>query len=190
MKRMTEAAEAPRRLLALLEPIHEQARRTARRLCRSDADGDDLFQEAALRALGRLHDLRDQERFRSWFFAVLLSVHRGRHRFDLWRRLVPLEDVLARGEEPAGCDGADWEEARFRAARVRRALATLPAAAREAIVLCDLEGFSLEEIASTQGDSVAAVKTRLSRARRRLRRYYQKLGSAGAELLIERGGAG
>ena len=38
-----------RRLMDLMAPIHEAARRTARRLCRSPDEGDDLFQEALLR---------------------------------------------------------------------------------------------------------------------------------------------
>src|SRR5262245_34979293 len=69
-------ARADERFLSLLAPHHDAARATARRLSRSWADGDDLFQEAALRALDRLDELRDERSFRAWFYAVLLSVHR------------------------------------------------------------------------------------------------------------------
>ena len=65
------------RLVALLEPIHREAAATARRLCRSQAEGDDLYQEAVLRAFEKLHTLRDPSRFRSWFYATLLSRHRS-----------------------------------------------------------------------------------------------------------------
>ena len=54
------------RLAALLGPIHPSAIATARRLCRSRADGDDLYQESVLRAFEKLHTLRDESRFRSW----------------------------------------------------------------------------------------------------------------------------
>ena len=46
-----------RRLIELLEPFHRQAAATARRLCRSPADGDDLYQEAVLRAYEKLQSL-------------------------------------------------------------------------------------------------------------------------------------
>ncbi|HEX2573369.1 MAG TPA: RNA polymerase sigma factor [Polyangia bacterium] len=172
-----------RRFLRLLGPIHDRARLTARRLCRSPADGDDLFQDAMLRALEQLPTLRDETRFRSWFYAVLLSVHRARSRRVFWRRWFSLDELITGGEEPAGEDGGRWEEARVEAARMARALAGLPAVQREAVVLFEVEGFSIEEVANLQGASVVAVKTRLVRARERLRRHYQALEEEG-----ERGG--
>ncbi len=78
-------------------------------------------------------------------------------------------------EEPArAADAEAWEGAE----RMARALGTLPPRAREAIVLFELEGFTLEELAALQKDSIPAVKSRLSRARAQLRRYYQKLDGA------------
>ncbi|HEY1585124.1 MAG TPA: RNA polymerase sigma factor [Polyangia bacterium] len=162
-----------RRLMELLAPLHDRARMTARRLCRSHADGDDLFHEAVVRALDHLDELRDAERFRSWFYAVLLNVHRARHRLSFWRRLVPLDEVRA---EVAVTDGGRdaFADAMMGAQRMARALATLAPPEREAIVLFELEGFSLEEIAALQSSSLSAVKSRLVRARGRLRRHYER----------------
>ena len=56
---MKDGEDRQRRLLALIGPLHDRARMTARRLCRSHADGDDLFHEAVLRALDHLDELRD-----------------------------------------------------------------------------------------------------------------------------------
>ncbi|HXU69522.1 MAG TPA: RNA polymerase sigma factor [Polyangia bacterium] len=161
--------ERKRRLLELLAPLHDRARMTARRLCRSHADGDDLFHDAVLRALDHLDELRDAAAFRSWFYAVLLNAHRARHRLSFWRRLVPLDEVRA---DAAVTDGGRdaWEGAQ----RMARALATLAPPEREAIVLFELEGFSLEEIAALQRSSLSAVKSRLVRARGRLRRHYER----------------
>jgi RNA polymerase sigma-70 factor (ECF subfamily) len=166
------------RLVDLLGPFHAQAAGVARRLAGSADDGDDLFQEAVLRALEALPTLRDASRFRSWFFAILLRLHRNRTRRSFWRRFLPLE--IERPDEPAGEDGQAWEEERIRARRVSRALAALPAEQREAVVLFELEGFSIEEIAALQQASVSAVKSRLSRGRARLRRIYERWG-LGAE---------
>src|SRR5512134_332272 len=97
------AAEATwERLSKLLGPIHRSAIATARRLCRSRWDGDDLYQESVLRAFEKLHTLRDESRFRSWFYATLLSRHRSRCRRWFWKRQVPLEQACAGEGEPAG----------------------------------------------------------------------------------------
>ena len=169
-------AETWRRLITLLEPIHDQAAVTARRLCRSSAEGDDLFQETVLHAFEKLPDLRDDARFRPWFYAVLLSVHRNRSRRAFWRRFLSLEGIRSQGFDPADEDGGAWEDRRRQAERVSRALASLPAVQREAVVLFEIEGFSIEEIAALQNATASAVKSRLARARQRLRRHYERLG--------------
>jgi RNA polymerase sigma-70 factor (ECF subfamily) len=163
-------------LTQLLAPLHDQALMTARRLCRSPAEGDDLFQEAVLRAYEKLPGLRDLSRFRSWFYAVLLSLHRGRSRRAFWRRFVPIAERIAAGEDIPGEDGRRGEEELERAERASRALATLSAVQREAVVLHDIEGFSMHEIAAMQAVTVSAVKTRVMRGRARLRACYRRWG--------------
>ncbi len=71
-----------------------------------------------------------------------------------------------------GEDGAVWEEERRRAQRAARALAVLQPVQREAIVLHDIEGFSVDEVAEMQGVTISAVKSRLARGREKLRRFY------------------
>lgn len=165
--------------MELLEPVHHQAMATSRRLCRVVGDGDDLYQEAVLRAYDKLDSLRDPERFRSWFYAVLLSLHRTRYRRSFWQRFLPLASV----EEPPAeaTDGQRLESRRAGDDRAARALATLPAPQREAVVLFELDGFSIQEIAELQGVSVSAVKSRLTRGRDRLRRFYERRGWGGGE---------
>jgi RNA polymerase sigma-70 factor (ECF subfamily) len=172
---MDSSAEDARwtRLTGLLRPIHERAMAVARRLCRSVDEGDDLYQEAVLRAFDKLDGLRDESKFRSWFFATLLSRHRTRLR-RAPRQPVSLEDAFEPGHEPAAEDGSMWEEERRRAERVARALAVLPPDQREAVVLYEIEGFSVEEVAEMQAASPSAVKSRLARGRERLRRFYQR----------------
>ncbi len=153
------------RLCLLLEPHHDELRAFAHRLCRATADGDDVFQEAAMRALVKLDSLRSDDAFRFWFYRVLLSVHRNHCRRSFWSRLVPLGDELESSVAPADLGGAE---------RMRAALGRLPAVQREAIVLHDLQGMTVDEIAGAQGVTTSAVKSRLSRGRRRLRSIYRK----------------
>jgi len=171
-----EPTESWQRLIELLKPFHGQAAATARRLSRSAEDGDDLFQEAVIRAYDKLPTLRDESRFRPWFYSVLLSVHRNRSRRGFWRRFLSLEGKDGKSIDVAGEDGASWDDERRGVERVSRALAGLPPEQREAVVLFEMDGFSIEEISRLQRVSVSAVKSRLARARKRLRRHYERLG--------------
>ena len=174
---MARTHEPTEELVALLAPVHDEGRRLARRLCRSDSDGDDLFHEAVIRALEKLPALRDRSAFRFWFFRILVTVHYSRCRGAFWRRFVSFDhepDTV----QPIGDDGTSWEEQRFCAARARQALAGLPADQRTAVVMFELHGLTIDEIAAIQGASVPAVKSRLSRGREQLRRYYQRIGVA------------
>lgn len=155
------------RLERLLAPVHARAAAFARSICRSQADGDDLFQEAVLRALEKLDDLRDDAAFKVWLYRVILTSHRSRYRRAFWRRLVPLAgDVIA---PEAGADdrlgGAE---------RARRALAELPHEMREALVLHELDGWKVDELAELLAVSPSAIKTRLARGRARLRTIYAR----------------
>jgi len=163
------------RLLALLRPVHDQALITARRLSRSAADGDDLYQDALLRAFHKLDTLREPSKFAAWFYATLLNAHRSRSRRRFWKKFLALEDLPPR-EDPVGEDGRSWSGEMAQASRAARALETLAAPEREAVVLFELEDYSIEEIARMQQASVPAVKSRLVRGRAKLRRYYERQG--------------
>jgi RNA polymerase sigma-70 factor (ECF subfamily) len=178
--------ESWQRLIDLLRPFHDQAAATARRLSRSAEDGDDLFQEAVIRAYQKFPSLRDESRFRPWFYSVLLSVHRNRSRRGFWRRFLSLEGKDGKTIDVAGEDGTSWDDERRGAERVSKALAGLPPEQREAVVLFEMDGFSIEEIAAVQKVSMSAVKSRLSRARKRLRRHYERLGFSTPGELPER----
>jgi len=165
------------RLRRLLEPLHDRALAFARSIARSRADGDDLFQEALVRALGKLDGLREDRAFRGWLYRVIISVHRNRYRRAFWQRLLPLTS------EPAS-EGSHADELGA-TERARTALATLPHDQREAIVLHDIEGWKIEEIAELEGTTVSAIKSRLSRGRGRLRDVYaRKFGMRAEPTLV------
>ncbi len=166
-----ENDERSRRLFRLLSPHRESAVRTARRLSRSNADGDELFHEAVFRAYRGLHALRDESSFRAWFFSILLRLSRRRRWW--WEDFLPLREI----DKPASEGDADSDRAEW----IRRALQRLAPLEREALVMSELEGFSSAEIAESQGSSVTAVKTRISRAKKRLRERYANAGFPGPE---------
>ena len=179
----------PDRFRRLLEPVHERAVAFARCLCRSHADGDDLFQEAALRALTKLDGLRDDGAFRPWLYRVVISVHRNRSRRAFWRRFLQLGVGEAAESDPAHSGEHDYRvgswspDAALATRRVRAALGKLPAVQREAIVLFEVEGWQVDEIAAVHRVSSSAIKSRLARGRARLRALYE--GAPASEREIE-----
>ncbi|HTR53556.1 MAG TPA: RNA polymerase sigma factor [Kofleriaceae bacterium] len=157
-------------LSLLLGPIHDDVQLFARRIAGSNAEGDDVFQEAVLRAARKLPSLRDRGKFRAWMSSVVVSVHRSRCRRAFWSRFLSREDA-----DVVGDDGASWADERASARRASAALATLRPPEREAIVLFELHGYAIEEIAEIQRSSQSAVKSRLVRGRDRLRAFYHSL---------------
>ena len=93
-----------------------------------------------------------------------------------WRDTPPHQEL---DEEDSVCGPVDLP-AGERAAFVARAIALLPPLQRETLVLAEYEDLSLEEIARVTGAELAAVKSRLHRARESLRRLL-------APLLSEKG---
>jgi RNA polymerase sigma factor (sigma-70 family) len=159
------------RFRRLMEPVHARCAAFARGLSRSRADGDDLYQEAILRAYERVDGLRDDGAFRTWLFRIVVTVHRNRVRAAFWRRWSPFHahDVERLEKDYRTNDSPEAAEA---ARRAREALATLPAVQREAIVMFEIEGMTVDEIAAIQHVSASAVKSRLSRGRDRMRAHY------------------
>lgn len=168
MRVVTDPETEPthQRLRRLLEPHHDRALAFARCLCRSTADGDDVFQESLLRALGKLDALRDDTAFRPWLYRVIVSVQRNRYRSSFWRRMLPL--LATPATEPRADDLLAADE------RARAALAQLPPEMRETIVLYEIEGWKVEEIAALLDVSTSAIKSRLVRGRERLRTIYSE----------------
>ncbi len=164
------------RFRRLVEPVHDRVLGFARSLCRSVVEGDDLFQEAMLLAFRKLDALRDEAAFRPWLYRIVISVHRSHCRRAFWRRLIPIGEAAHVDDDEAEhlyrSDGwtVDAAEANRRA---RNALGKLGAAQREAIVLFEIEGWLVDEIAVLQGVSVSAVKSRLARGREQLRALYE-----------------
>ena len=125
----------------------------------------DAAQEAVLQAMLGLARLRDDARFGSWLVGIGLNVCRRDGR-DRARLAGPA------GAEPAadGRGPAELAEAAQLADGVRGAIAALPDGQRHAVALFYLAGLTHAEVADRLGVRVGAVKTRLHKARERLRR--------------------
>lgn len=149
------------------------------RLTDSAEEASDLTQETFLSALKAIKGFRGEAELKTWLFRI--AVNQSRNRFRWWRRrrgesTVSLDATVAgsevRIEDTLAADDLGPEEAVLRSEReaaLRSALAQLPEIFRIAVIMCDIEGFTYEEIARTLELNLGTVKSRIARGRSELR---------------------
>lgn len=134
---------------------------------------EDAAQEAVLQALLGLDRLRDPARFGSWLAGIGLNLchrlrrQRAREAWS-WEAILGGRTIAAPADPAPGLD--ELAEARDLRDRIERAVARLPPGQRAAVALHYLEGLTQAETALLLGIETGAVKTRLHKARRTLRR--------------------
>jgi RNA polymerase sigma-70 factor (ECF subfamily) len=140
----------------------------ARHLCSTTSDAEDIVQETYARAIGGAARLTPGSNLRAWLFRILRNCFIDQAR----RKKIVLEicdDTVGERSANEVWDAAALDQLRYLAAAdLERALATLPHELRW-IVLLDAQGFSEAEIAEIARCAQGTVKSRLSRARARLR---------------------
>lgn len=125
-------------------------------------EASDLVQEVFLRASRLENGLCGIDNRRAWLFQVARNLLIDRYRLVIEE--IPLDDDLwlaAEAEPVAPVDSLSQ--------CLPRVLAELSAEDREAITLCDIEGLSQRALADRLGLTLPAAKSRVQRARRRLR---------------------
>lgn len=163
------------------------------RMLGDPASAEDVTQDAFIRAWQRLDTFRGGS-FRSWLFTIAAN----RARDELRRRgRRPTSSLDEARDDPdrADIDPADGgpsahdlvEQAELRRA-LEAALRALPDDWREVVVLADVQGLDYVEVAAVTGVPVGTVKSRLSRARSRLRDVIRESAelSAAAGRLTDR----
>jgi RNA polymerase sigma-70 factor (ECF subfamily) len=150
--------------LALLLPLRDRLAHYARAVSKRREEADDLVSDTILAALEGFDSLKNRDAFPSYVFRIASRLQKRRR----WRRKLFGEY----DEERAHAIGSHEPspESAAEVVMLHRALEQLPAAQREAVVLFEISGLSLEEIREIQGGSLSAVKSRVSRARQELAR--------------------
>lgn len=132
----------------------------ARRRLRNAAEADDLMQDLFLKALRQGERFCSVNNARAWLFEVARNTLADRLRVA--RDTVELPEDL-----PAPLEDTDTVD--NLTACLPRVLSELSPEDREAITLCDLEGMAQAEFAAAKGLSLSAAKSRIQRARQRLK---------------------
>ncbi len=137
----------------------------AYRFCRDRGRAEEMAQEAFVRAFRALSTWRGEAAFSTWLFALAANVCRSELR-RVPARMVPLDQIAEPGDTRRQ-DGVFEDADRDRA--VRRAVSTLPARYRDALVLFYFHGMDVAAAARSLGLPMGTVKARLARGRAILR---------------------
>lgn len=159
----------------LVVAYREQVFRLALRMCGSEADADEVAQEAFLSAWKALPNFRGESQFSTWLYQ--LTTHAA---IDLMRRekrqiaAADITEVSAAAPAPSPQQQAEQSEQRE---IVRDAILQLAPEQREVVVLRFMEELSYEEIGAVLKLPSGTVKSRLNRAKAQLKEILSKSGN-------------
>ena len=164
-----------------MRPHLERLYRLAWRLTGRKAEAEDLFQELLIRAYGKLDKLVNIDEPGSWLARVMYNLFIDERRRFARRRLHTVEEGELSGDGLAGLPGAEdpvHDVQRLqRLERLDAALSQLSDEHRAIVLLHDTEGYKLSEIHELMNIPVGTVKSRLHRARARLREILGEDGT-------------
>ncbi len=147
------------------ETCHEALERFCRVLCRNREAARELVQETLLQALEGYERLREKEKFASWLMGIAIRVKRRQDR-KLKNWLVMEELPEQKAAEQSDSDAGLY--------MLRKLCRKLNKGECEAFLLFELSGLPLEAIAEIEDTNINTVKTRLRRARGKLKKWLEK----------------
>jgi RNA polymerase sigma-70 factor (ECF subfamily) len=157
--------------------IVDKYRPVVLRLCRSymknAEEAEDAAQEVFLRAYKSLSNFKLEKKFVNWLYTI--AVNHLKSRYAKIKKLEDHKETLA--EEPEG-PGRTPEEASVRKEirqEIRKAVASLPGNLKEVTVLYYLEEMEVADISEVLDISRENVKSRLFRARKKMRQILEKV---------------
>lgn len=164
-----------------MRPHFERLYRLAWRLTGQKAEAEDLFQELLIKAYGKLDDLVQIDEPGSWLSRVMYNLFIDERRRFARQRLQTVEEGEMSGDGLAGLPGTDNpvadQERLEQLQKLDAALSKLSDEHRIVVLLHDTEGYKINEIQELTGVPVGTIKSRLHRARARLREILTEDGT-------------
>jgi len=150
------------------------------RITEDAEEAGDLTQETFLNALKAIKNFRGEADLKTWLFRI--AINESHNRFRWWKRRQKEKTISL--DAPFGESDTTLGETFSSASRnpeenvlqkereqaLAKALSELPEIFREAIILCDIEGLSYDEIAEVLQINIGTVKSRIARGRDELRK--------------------
>ena len=173
----------------LIRRCGEKAYNFAYRLAGNEQDARDLVQEAFARAYEHFGNYDPSRPFDTWLLRILHNIF-----LDGVRRFSHSHTVSL--DAPAPVEDTSWEELlpapdkepthgmerRESDSLLQRALNSVPVHYRTAVTLCDVEGFSYEQIGKIMSCPVGTVRSRIHQGRVLIRKEYERLEKIGGRL--------
>ena len=128
-----------------------------------DAAAEDILQEVFLRIHTHLDSVKDTAKLESWIFQI--ARHAIIDHYRLVRRFVDFPEALGEADPHL----QEEDTATELAGSLREIADALPDPYREAVVLVDFQGLSQQELADRQGITLSGAKSRVQRARQKIR---------------------
>jgi RNA polymerase sigma-70 factor (ECF subfamily) len=163
---------------AVAERVAPRLYRVATRMCRSSDEAQDLVQDTLLQAFRKWEQFEGRADPATWLYTIAGRLCQRRHRLRAGepRRMEPLSSLLPSPSDPVvaipASDGnpADTQRRREAEQTIALAISRLPVTFRLPLVLSDIAELTAAEIALVLGLKEATVKTRIHRARLKLRK--------------------
>ena len=156
---------------------------TAFRYTANEYDAMDISQEVFIRVFRFIHTFNLESSFSTWIYRITVNVCKDHIRKRASRAELPLELTDEESGEytveisDSTYDPVElYEQAELRQ-EIRRAIDDLPDNYKEIVLLRDIGGLSYDEISQTLDIEVGTVKSRLSRAREKLRNFLLQNGN-------------
>jgi RNA polymerase sigma-70 factor (ECF subfamily) len=145
-------------------------------------DGDDLYQDAVVKAFKGFAGLRQVDSFRPWLYQIINNTYKSRIRSPWWKH------VLSRPTEIADYD---WNHDPTNLYEAKRrldfALSTLSIDDRIIVTMAELEGWKISELAKLFSKTEGFIKMRLSRSRTKMRKRLGSLYQRTTKRIRDRG---
>ena len=161
----------------LIRPYERSVYVMALSYMKSEADAEDVAQEAFIRAFRKLESFRAESKFSTWLISITINEARTRLRRQALVRMEPLDQLPGEDKSISPAFLRDWREIPSEAVERREvrnliqlAVEQLPDIYREVFLLRDVEELTISETAEALNISVPSVKVRLHRARMMLQK--------------------
>jgi len=120
--------------------------------------------------------LKEIDKFKSWFFKIITRCYLDLYRKNFWKRFQSIEKIESVSNIP---DVFNFEKYNEDKMMLMNALSQISDKERSALLLFEIAGFSIEEIAQIQNEnSISTIKSRLSRSRQKLKEIILKFESS------------
>jgi RNA polymerase sigma-70 factor, ECF subfamily len=161
----------------IMEMHYNYTYAVAFKILHSEADAEDIIQEAFVRVWRNISNYQPEKKFTTWLYRIVVNLCYDQLKKES-RQRENLTDFSQLPEEERvsipTCTEKDIEM-KDMGSKIIEFAKTLPPKQRLVFSLRDLNDISLEEISQTTGMSMSSVKTNLSYARRYLRRKIEEL---------------